>query len=247
MKQLIYLFTLLITTSCALSVRTPSSRMLSPEANGQGGIGVNAALAESTEATVSLSGNNTNNPLALKKDSVLNWINPSLGITDRLDFYANIVSNSPSTIGAKFQFWGDNTKNAKAGNVSLSIAVAAGSSEKEVDDDFFDITGNTKTDLKTDVSEVSIIMGYRADEWILFFVEAILSEYGMEGKIRSDNTSLDGKNFKYTGKVNSFGAGFYIHRSSAFARFALTYQKADWSLTQDDSFTLGSVAIGVNF
>lgn len=247
MKLIILIFSSCLFISCSLSLRTPPTRFISPEASGMFKGSFSAGFAKATNAKVSLDGNNTDNPLELSDENIMNWVSPSLGLHDRIDIFASIVSQTPSVVGAKFQVWGDNRQNAKSNNTSLSIAVSGGSAEKEVDDDFFDISGNTKTDLKTNVLEYMVLFGYRVDEMALFYVEAIIADYSMEGVISSDNGSIDGKSFKYEGKVNTFGAGFYLEKDNYFGRFSLSYQKSDWDRSEDKTSTLGSMALGKRF
>jgi hypothetical protein len=247
MKNLISLFFLSLLTACSISVKSAATRFLSPEASGKFKGSFLSGYAEASKSTVSLTGNQTDNPVAIRESSAFNLITPTLGLHDQIDVFTYFSTDTPSVIGAKFQLLGDSKDKATAGNTSLSIAVSGGASKEEVDDDFFDIAGNTKTELKTKVTELSILVGHRVHKRAMLFLEANISQYRMEGNITSNDLAIDGKVFKYAGKINSLGAGIYLEKNDIFTRFQLSYQKVDWDKTQEDSSTLGSFAFGKHF
>lgn len=238
---------LILSSSCSLTVDMPSTRMLLPESNGRLKFRAMTGISEAHEATVSTAGNNTNNPLILKKENHLNYATPSVGMFEKFDLFVSTAINTPSVIGGKLQVLGENKENAKKGNISVSIFAASGSRKKEVDDDLLDIEGNTKVDFKTGLNEGGMMVGYRFHPSFVAFYSFTQTQYDIHGNIRSDQAGLDGKSFQYNGVVRNHGIGVYSEKDTYLFRVEVIYQALRWDRTEDKNDFLFSLSGGVQF
>jgi hypothetical protein len=225
-------------TSCAVSVKTPSSTFLSPESQGMAGnVGMSSGMSGGVEATLNIDNNLTTNPLDIERESLIGY-GAAIGLADKLDVYGNIYVDSPSGIGLKYQFL-DKDK------FSASFAMDYGSTKEEVDADFFDLSGNTQTDLKSSARNHTLLIGYRASEKALYFAKIHYGSFEMSGTISSDDSNIDGKSFDYSGSTTTLGLGAIVnYNKKVYMHIEVDYLKADWDKTESNEIGTYAFALG---
>jgi len=240
-----------IFTSCAVNMKTPSSRFLSPEVQGHIEGSISTGITGSTNVELDTTGNKTDNPLQLSRDVSMSLINFEMGIKDRVDVVFIAPSKSPTQLGIKFALIGKPHKKAEKGDHALSLFISGGREEEtEVSDDIFFNLNQASAAVETSNAILGLLYGYRLDSETLIGANLLLESYDFKGSFTSGtNTNLVGKNFNYSGHITNLSlfAIFYNKPKTWFTRVEAALQKSDWDWSTVHTFGYGNFAIGRTF
>jgi hypothetical protein len=226
MKFLLLPLFFFLITSCAQRIKVPINRLIMPEAIGVGAeieyrdIGFSSGVLDFT-------GNSTQNPLLMgvAKDTEFYL---GVGVANNTDLFIRVAEESSSLIGIKVQLIGEPVKAAAVGN-SLAFTMGMGSERDKFDQGF-------TIDLKSDVSDFSLIHGYRTSPYVLIYEGISVSNYSFEGTIQGA-TGLNSDIIEYTAK-NILGAhiGMVFGGSGFKLKVELAAQKIAWTHTEEKMF-----------
>jgi hypothetical protein len=250
MKTIILLLSFIF-TSCAVNMKTPSSRFLSPEVQGHIEGSISTGLSGSTNVELDTTDNKTDNPLQLSPDVSMSLVNLEVGIKDKVDVVFIAPSKSPSQLGIKFALVGKPQKRAEKGDHALSVFISGGREEEtEVSDDIFFNLNQASATVETSNVVLGLLYGYRIDSETLIGANLLLESYDFKGSFTSgSNTNLVGKSFNYNGHITNFSlfALFYNKPKTWFTRIEAALQKSDWDWSAVHTFGYGNFAIGRTF
>jgi hypothetical protein len=246
------IFFLLIFTGCATYVRTPATKMISPEAQGAFGKGQLEVRAEAQKRDrVDFSDGSTSN--AIEDDTVLNALSPmgELGLWDRIDLYLNGHLRSPSILGAKFQVLGKGKKQADRGNFSLSLLIGGGSSERTSsgtsDVNELIISDIEKIKLKQEHREIGFITGHRWTKNFLHYANFIYQEDFLTGSVTNVSGTLSDAPFEYRHYGSIYSTGFIHYFAKAHWKLDYSHYLSNWTKTRNDTVNSLSVALGFDW
>lgn len=226
----------ILITSCAQRIKVPINRLLSPEAIG-GGAEVDFRQMGFSTGVMDFSDNSTSNPLKMSV-ATDNEMLLSLGVSEMVDFFVRVPKESSSILGIKVQIIGANRKAQAAGH-SMAITLGMGNERDE-----FKSVYNLS--LKSDVTDYSLIHGYRFSPMMMMYEGVSISNYHFQGSI-SGTTDLDSDEIDYKAE-NILGAHIGIIAGGTNFNLKLEYgiQKISWTNTPDKlSHSLGySLAAG---
>lgn len=242
---------LMLFTSCAVNTKTPSSRFLSPEVQGHIEGSLSTGVSGSTNVELDTTGDRTNNPLALSRDTSLSLLNFELGIKDKIDVVMIAPSKSPTQVGVKLSLIGKPKIQADKGDHALSIFVSGGTREDtEVHDGILLSSTQAVATVETSTYVLGLLYGYRIQSDTLIGANLLIEDYNFKGSFTSgSNANLLGKSFSYDGTVTNFSVFAIIYNKSKtwFTRFEAALQQSDWQLSEKHTFTYGNFAIGRSF
>ena len=228
---------LLIFSSCAQRIKVPINRFLSPEAIGKGAQ-VDYHKTGFSSGVLDFTGNSTSNPLIMGTSSDEEFY-LGLGISNNADIFVRIPEESSSMLGIKVQILGSPGKKPSAGN-QLSFTLAMGNER-----DSFDQTFNI--DLKSEVTDYSLVHGYRISPGMMIYDGISVSTYSFEGTIEG-STGLDSSTLDYRAK-NIIGAHAGLMMGGQGFNLKLEYatQKIKWSNTDEKLLQFFGMALSVGW
>ena len=259
MKIVLFLsFILISSCSTKIGMRTPSTKMISPEAIGEGLKGeITTFRNEGTVAEVDLENNSTNNSLSLSEDSEDDdfiGVHAEIGAFSKMDVLIyRPGSTSPLMGGVKYQLIGDPKLSAGAGNHSLSMLVMAGAGSKEDEnDDPVEITpqdDEVKTELDMTAGSAGLIYGYRLNKSMLFYLGGVYTAYNFNGVLESENNAtLDGESIDYDGEVVDTTLGAIVDLGRLMSlKIEGANQKVNWEKTSERTFNYFSIGLSFNW
>lgn len=227
----------MLISSCAQRIKVPINRFLNPEAIG-GGFQVEYQDTGLSSAILDFSNNSTSNPLAVgtvRNESLF----AAIGLSKDVDLFTKIHKESSSILGLKVQVMGAPFKAAVIGH-SISFSLGGGS-ERDTFNSDFEIT------LKSDITDYSIIHGYRFSPTFLIYDGISLSNYSFRGTIK-DEPSLDSDEIDYSAR-NIFGAHIGLIYGSENFNLKLEWatQKITWTNTDEKIFQHLGAALSVGW
>ena len=215
----------------------PINRFHSPEA-----IGVGAEIEYRnmgfSNGILDFSNNSTSNPL-LMSTSQDGEFYLGLGISKRADLFVRVAEESSSQVGVKVQLLGEPSKKPAPGH-KLSFSLGMGNERDEFDQAFV-------IDLKSEVTDISFIHGYRTSPYFMIYDGISVSSYSFEGKIQGA-TGLDSNEIDYSAK-NIIGAHIGAILGSHTFKLKLEYatQKIEWTNTEEKLFQYFALALGAGW
>lgn len=249
-KNSILIGFILAFTSCAkIQINSPSSRYITPEAQGKLFSGsVRLEQQAGIEGTVDFSNDETDNPLEQRNNVTPLASSIELGLIENVDFLIKGNYGAPEVYTFKFQVLGSPATNASAGNKSLAVTVGYGTrrdNQSESDTTLFDdINDNMTADLDQSIMEASVIYGYRPTEDTIAYGSIQLTRQSVTFDLESDNSTLDGENFtiESTNLGASLGALRYFQKY--YLNVELSAQKTGWTNNDSSTFAFVSMALG---
>lgn len=243
---------LLLFTACSTYVRSPGSRMLSPEAQGKLGSGSLEARVQSLkEYKMDFSGSSTKVPFT--EDQAVHTFGGlgEMGIVDPIDVFAIVAVGSPFLIGGKLQFLGERRTTAKRGNFSASAAVAIGSRSTSWTENNGDVdwTGDDVKKAKTEFThgDAGLYVGYRWLDSLLHYANAIYYSEEMSGKVTNRDETLKDAKFKYKNYGAIYSTGFIYYYKALQLKLDYSYMSSDWTYNRSEYINTVNGAIGFNF
>jgi hypothetical protein len=210
---------------------------LSPEAIGGGAEMEYRDMGFST-GVLDFSNNSTENSLgmATAKDEELYL---AAGISPKVDLFVRVPKESSSMLGIKVQMIGTPSKEASAGH-NLAFTMGMGSERDQFDQTF-------TIDLKSDVTDYSLIHGYRLSPVMMIYDGLSVSNYSFKGNVKGSH-GLSSDEISYEAK-NIFGAhlGIIMGTSSLKLKVEIATQKIAWTHTEEKLFQHFGVALSAGW
>ncbi len=245
---------LLLFFSCAkIKVNTPSSRFISPEANGNLLDGsVRLSASSGTEAALDFDNDKTDNPLELRNNVTGLGFDLDLGVIENLDFIIKASANAPAVYTVKYQLFGNPRSTAQKGNHSLALTAGYGTQvehQTESDTSIFNGSNdNIEAEIEQSLMEFSLIYGVRPQSLKkdgLFYGSIQISKHDINFEItKSDNAALEDEDF--TINTWSYGAaiGAIRYFEKYYANVEISAQRTDWTDNNPMTYAFLSFAMG---
>lgn len=224
---------LFFSTACAVNVKMPVNRLISPEAQGELAKG-QFDLRWVGVADVELANNKTsatpNIDPDVSEDGAIG-VGAGIGILRNLDFYYHTGDDSPSHYGLKWQILGEPRMTAKEGNHSLAIAAAyANLSETETENETFG-SDSGRAKIRAEGHEALLLYGYRPRNHLLFYAGPYY--YFLETKARIFRTSgaveTNTANPKGEGTQTGLLLGFRYIAEKGYINLESGYSKTEFA------------------
>ena len=251
-KSANFILLAMLFSSCAkIQINTPSSRFISPEANGKLFSGsVRGSTYKGTEGTVDFSEDKTDNPLELRNNVTGLGVDLSLGFIDRLDFLLRSSANAPSIYTLKYQILGAPRLEAKKGNQSLAVTFGYAQQEEtqsESDTSVFnDSDDSIEADITQKLVDLSLIYGYRPSDDTLVYGSLQLTQHDVDFKITdSDSSSLTGEKFSINSATYGLALGATRYFNKFYSTLEVSAQRTNWS--NNDPVTYGYLSFAFGF
>ena len=220
------LLVLLFLVSCSQRIKVPINRFLSPESIG-GGAQIEYRDMGFSTGIINFTGGDTDNPLTMNtiKEEEFYF---GAGISEKADLFIRVPKESSSLIGIKVQLMGSSAKASAVGH-NLAFTLGMGSERDSFNEGF-------KIELKSDVTDYSLIHGYRINPYVMIYDGISLSNYSFEGTVKGDNT-LNSDQISYQAR-NILGAhiGAVLGGSSFNLKLEWAAQKITWTNTEEKLF-----------
>lgn len=236
--RFLLLLCLIFLVSCATKYIVPGNRFITPETQG-GGFRGQLELQQTSGNQLSI--DTTNGSV---KDGVVYQDVSRMGflysnsLFDPFDLYWTHIGSGNSMLGGKFQFIGGSRTSNSTGH-KMSIAASIGGNEHETD--------NKKVEFELTGQEFLLLYGYRINTNVLFYSSLSHAKYNFDGKIKSNDPSLNGARPDIDTKINSLSGGGEFSWEWAFLKLEMTYQQLATSQTKDkDRFVFG-YSVGVSW
>ncbi len=212
--------------SCAQRIKVPINRMMEPEVMG-GGLGVEYRDLQYSRGVLNFSDNSTSNPLTMSTVKNKEFY-MGLGLGQIVDLFVRVPEESSSLIGLKIQLIGSPVK---AGGVGHSLAFTLGTGSER---DSFE--QNFTIDLKSDVTDFSLIHGYRLSPFFLIYEGVSVSNYTFQGDI-TGAVGLDSDELEYEAR-NILGAfaGLSLGYHTFKLKMEYAVQRIKWTYTDEKVF-----------
>ncbi len=238
MRKLIYLGFFCLNFSCAVKVKMPAQRFITPETNGhfmKGGIGIGGGGAASVQVVDDRFSSTPSTVPSITKDSETS-ANVHLGLASFMDLYYHAGSESPVYVGAKIQLLGDPSETSKQGNFSLAIAGAAAFGS---DDDSSTIEAGTSSEVISNVDvkyggwEAMVLLGYRPSDKVIVYTGPFQTETTAEVTVTRSTagTTTTTASPKGKGTHNGIVAGVRFGKNFYFG-IEGSKSEATWTRTE---------------
>lgn len=231
--RVLALFSILLMVGCAQRIKVPINRMMSPEVIGKGAeveyrdIGWSQGVLDFTD-------NSVTNPLimsTLKEEEFY----LGLGVAENADLFVRVPKESSSMIGLKVQVLGKGMKSLEAGH-KLAFTLAMGSERDEFDQVF-------TIDLKSDVTDYSVLHGYRVSNLLLLYDGVSITNFRFQGNVKGTN-GLDSSTIDYSAKniIGAYG-GAVLGSHQLKLKLELAAQIIEWENTERKTFNYFGLAL----
>lgn len=228
---------LFILVGCAQRLKVPINRMMSPETIGIGAE-VEYRQINLSEGSLDFTNSETNNSLIL--GTVTNRaMNIAFGAVENADFFVTVHQESSSLVGLKIQLLGSDNKSRGSGH-KISATLALGNERDTYD-------GEYKIKLKSNVSDYSLIYGYRSSSFVLFYSGISLSQYNFEGTLNSNSGLNNNKILYQANNVMGLSIGMEIGSSAFKFKTEFAGQKITWTNTEEKTFYGLALALTTTF
>ena len=167
------------------------------------------------------------------------------GLFEKVDVSIDAYFNSPAMVGAKYQWLGDNERNATNGNFSLSTKVAVGYQGKSysADKTSSNTTNSTTASLTHKTADFSVIAGKRLGENFLVTLSPFWQVSNVSGTINQTSRGLD---YVYQGHGGQKGLslGMMVIGKSNVVKLDNSLTQVYWN---NSAHNLTSYNIGLSF
>lgn len=236
MKFLIVL-SLLFLMGCAQRIKVPINRFHSPETIGKG-TEVEYRETGVSSGVLDFAGNSTQNSLIMAKGSITEFY-LGLGIAERADIFVRVPKESSSLVGIKVQLLGSASKASEVGH-KMSFLMGMGSERDEFDQ-------TLTISLKSQVTDFSLVHGYRLSPHMMIYDGFSISDYHFEGAVQGA-TGLSSNEIDYQAK-NIMGAHLGIMLGGANIKVKLEFaaQKIVWTHTDEKIYQHFGLALAAGW
>lgn len=245
---------LLFITSCTSYVRTLGTRMISPEtSNGFGNGTLDVRLQSSKRDELDFANDQVNNKVKNIDSPYAASILGEAGIVKRFDaFVIPSAYLTPTLWGGKVQVLGHEYPEAKKGNFSASLMGAVGSRSESYsgsNNDLEDILNGNIEKLKVNTvhREAGLIIGYRWHDRLLHYANGIAFTEKVDGKVTTDNHTLQDAKFKYSQNGVIYSTGIIWYFGTSHWKVDLSHMDSKWSKTGMQSVNSINTALGFSW
>ena len=240
---MLFFLSLQFLCACAVKVKMPAHRFMSPESTGKT-LGGKVELGSIGAADVTVIGDSLDaSPSTTPKieNNTAIGVGLHLGIIPHLDLYGSSSSEGPSFVGGKLQLFGDTYQSAKTGNLSMALygGVALGSADSTSEGD---VSGNdTEASVEAMFTgwEAGVLIGYRPDDLVLIYVGPYMSsmeaEITLDHKNKATGATARIVNPKGEGEVQSAVLGLQLGRR-VMLQGEVALMKANWKRTSPSEY-----------
>lgn len=187
-----------------------------------------------SSGVLDFSNNNTDNALKMSSANE-EALYLGVGIAPTVDLFIKVHKESSSLIGLKVQVFGTPLKEVVVGH-KLAFSMATGSERDEFDDTF-------TIELKSDVTDYSLIYGYRSSDSMMIYLGASVSNYSFEGTIKG-NHGLNNSDIDYQARnIQGAHIGAMLGGSSFNLKAEYATQKIEWSNTESKLYQYFALAL----
>jgi hypothetical protein len=167
------------------------------------------------------------------------------GLFEKVDVSVDAYFNSPAMLGAKYQWLGDNEKNATKGNFSLSTKIAVGYQGKSysADKTSSKTTNSTTASLTHKTADFSVIAGKRLTENFLVTLSPFWQVSNVDGNINQTSRGLD-YNYQGHGGQRGLSLGIILLGNSNVIKLDNSITQVYWNNSANN---LTSYNIGLSF
>lgn len=233
---LLLIFTNLL-FSCAQRIKVPINRFHSPEVIG-GGAEIEYREVTFSSGVLDFTNSSTTNPLTMgtSKDQEFYL---GMGISPSVDLFVRVPEESSSLLGLKIQLLGSSIKEASEGH-KLAFTLGMGSERDTFDQTF-------KIELKSDVTDYSLVHGYRFHPKFMIYEGISISNYSFEGRVIG-TTGLSSDEINYSAK-NILGAhvGAVFGGAGLKLKMEISSQKIEWSHTESKLYQSFGIALSAGW
>ena len=228
---------LFILVGCAQRMKVPINRMISPETTG-GGAEIEYRQNTLSEGRLDFSNGDTDNPLLM--GAITNRaMNTAFGPVENADFFVTIHQESSSLLGVKIQLIGDSNKSRGTGH-KLAATFAMGNERDSYG-------GEYEISLKSDVTDYSVIYGYRTSSAVMFYTGLSVSNYSFEGTI-SGGAGLNSDVIDYKAQnILGWNGGMEFGSSAFKLKVETATQQITWTNTEEKLFYGFAFALTATF
>jgi hypothetical protein len=213
--------------------------MISPEAIGFG-MELDYRYTSFSEGLIDFSNNRVDNALEMQTVREGEGL-VGFGIAKNADIFIKVPKESASMLGMKIQLLGTSSKDRSEGN-KLSLAYAQGAVRDVYKGDGF------KINLKSDVSEISLIHGYRFSPLVMLYEGLTIGSYEFSGVIEEAPATITASQVEYrASNVLGLHIGLELGGTNFKSKVETGYQKIKWSNTEAKNIYALSYSLGVTF
>jgi hypothetical protein len=232
-KTLVLIFLFSIFSSCAQRIKVPINRFISPEGIGSG---FQMAYQDTghSSGVLDFANNNTNNSLKMSSANE-EALYLGVGIAPTVDLFVKVHKESSSLIGLKVQVFGTPLKEIAVGH-KLAFTMATGSERDEFDDTF-------TIELKSDVTDYSLIYGYRSSESMMMYLGVSTSNYSFEGTIKGNHGLSNGDIDYQARNIQGAHIGAMLGGASFNLKAEYATQKIKWTNTESKLYQYFALAL----
>ena len=237
MMKISLILLIFIFSSCSQRVKVPINRFIAPESIG-GGFEMEYRDMGFSAGVINFDNNSTSNPLGMGTSRDKEFY-AGFGVSRSADVFVRVPEESSSLIGLKVQMIGNPTKEAAEGH-DLAFTIGMGSERDSFNQTF-------TIDLKSDVTDYSLVHGYRFSPKLLLYEGVSLSNYQFEGTVKG-TTGLDSNDIDYVAK-NILGAhvGVMLGGASFKIKLETAMQRITWSNTEAKLFQHFGMALSAGW
>jgi hypothetical protein len=167
------------------------------------------------------------------------------GLFEKIDVAVDAYFNSPAMLGAKYQWLGENEKNATKGNFSVSTKLALGYQGKSysADKTSSNTTNSTTASLTHKTADFSVIAGKRLAENFLLTLSPFWQISNVDGNINQTSRGID---YTYQGHGGQKGIslGMILLGKSGVLKLDNSVTQVYWN---NSANSLTSYNIGLSF
>lgn len=213
MRALFGGFLSLYLVGCAVLVKTPGTRLDSPETTGERHIKLEGALAGTNDVVLTsdvlATRPNTDSP-TMDSGTRL-WLGVGYGIAEKMEVSLRL----PALIQFKFQALGESRNKAEAGNFPLAMTLSAGyeSTKSQTESALGPkLAQSVRNDMKETTVDFGVVAGFRPVKELLFYGGPFISTINVSGTAEylTPNSTTN-----YSGTITSKGANLGVELSNA--------------------------------
>lgn len=242
----------LVSCSHVLDFKQPGNRFNLPETSGKplggsAGIGYSQGSKITTGSIYTdyiFSNETTSNSDASLDRSRGLALFANLGIIERLDISWQAHHDTPSTLGLKFQVFGDGEEKRSEGpKISIGFGYGSGS-EDESDSTVAETNPDVdyKATLDIDTFDMFISAGWRFNKKALVYLSAFYTKYQTETKLTSLNGDFTSSTLDADAQTSGINLGAQLYAGDVFAVLEIGVVKTEWN----NQFSETNVPLGVS-
>jgi len=245
-----------ISCSHSIIVKTPVSRFLSAESQGESLKGnILIFMAQGNEAQIDLRNSRVDNALVLDRESSIMFdpiVTGEIGVWGPIDLiHISGGRMGADMTGAKVQLYGKGKNTASKNNFSVSILGGYGNVVNNVQEgedlELVPLNDDTTSELQISNHALGILIGYRTSDKLLVNLGYSSVFHDFSGKLDSQNTALDNQSLNYKGHSALTTLGIFSYSGNAIFGLEFTSEKLKWDKTNETHNVFSNLAVGYSW